>query len=256
MQRKISPESHQANVHGHPTKSARDLYATSKKFRRAVSNVPRCAIEQFVQQIKTASLDKTCPPEWMQEDCLKKQIAQCRWSNPICSECLRKDVPLKLCKRCLLVSYCSDECREKNWQKWHSRWCLKGDDAQPRNNDPHDMVLSGPFPELAEKLPDVDPEFPQEFLCEFRKKWEVPNVKKDETGTWATTKTKIHVDIHPSAMDRQCQRCGAKNGQVTPTSQACSLSRCSRCELIFYCSTECQKQDWSEHKKVCAQLSQ
>lgn len=29
------------------------------------------------------------------------------------------------------------------------------------------------------------------------------------------------------------------------------LKSCSRCRLTRYCSTECQKQHWSKHKKVC-----
>lgn len=28
-------------------------------------------------------------------------------------------------------------------------------------------------------------------------------------------------------------------------------SRCKRCEAVFYCTTECQKSAWKQHKKVC-----
>ncbi|RIA79565.1 hypothetical protein C1645_840398 [Glomus cerebriforme] len=30
-----------------------------------------------------------------------------------------------------------------------------------------------------------------------------------------------------------------------------STSRCAKCHQIFYCSRECQKEDWNEHKKSC-----
>ncbi|KAJ7640685.1 hypothetical protein DFH06DRAFT_1214923 [Mycena polygramma] len=30
-----------------------------------------------------------------------------------------------------------------------------------------------------------------------------------------------------------------------------SISRCSRCKLIRYCSVECQTEDWARHSKVC-----
>ncbi|KAJ7642052.1 hypothetical protein FB45DRAFT_901686 [Roridomyces roridus] len=29
------------------------------------------------------------------------------------------------------------------------------------------------------------------------------------------------------------------------------LKLCARCQLAFYCGSECQKKDWAEHKKVC-----
>lgn len=29
------------------------------------------------------------------------------------------------------------------------------------------------------------------------------------------------------------------------------VKKCGRCQIIFYCSSECQKAHWSEHKKIC-----
>lgn len=34
------------------------------------------------------------------------------------------------------------------------------------------------------------------------------------------------------------------------------LKRCSVCSSVLYCSKECQREDWKEHKKVCPQLQQ
>ncbi|RDL37523.1 Uncharacterized protein BP5553_04956 [Venustampulla echinocandica] len=30
------------------------------------------------------------------------------------------------------------------------------------------------------------------------------------------------------------------------------LKRCAKCQKAFYCSQECQKQDWKNHKRLCA----
>ena len=37
-----------------------------------------------------------------------------------------------------------------------------------------------------------------------------------------------------------CHRCGKE-----------AKSKCSRCNKSFYCSRECQRSDWSDHKKAC-----
>ena len=33
------------------------------------------------------------------------------------------------------------------------------------------------------------------------------------------------------------------------------LKRCSSCHLVFYCSLECQKENWKIHKKTCQLIS-
>ncbi|KAJ7610546.1 hypothetical protein DFH06DRAFT_1246058 [Mycena polygramma] len=37
------------------------------------------------------------------------------------------------------------------------------------------------------------------------------------------------------------------------TKDRSELKECGRCRLVRYCSSECQKKDWKEHKKVCGQ---
>src|ERR1043165_7878559 len=34
-----------------------------------------------------------------------------------------------------------------------------------------------------------------------------------------------------------------------------SKSQCGKCHQTYYCSKECQKKDWKEHKKSCGNLS-
>ena len=33
------------------------------------------------------------------------------------------------------------------------------------------------------------------------------------------------------------------------------LQKCSKCKYVAYCSTECQKQDWTEHKEKCIKIA-
>ena len=42
---------------------------------------------------------------------------------------------------------------------------------------------------------------------------------------------------------RVCQNCGKEAGK--------SWKKCSICRLGRYCSEECQRADWKEHKKSC-----
>ena len=47
-----------------------------------------------------------------------------------------------------------------------------------------------------------------------------------------------------------CQTCNAQS-----TDESVTLSQCSRCKVVKYCSVDCQKQDWKAgHKKQCAEF--
>ncbi|KAJ7167893.1 hypothetical protein C8R46DRAFT_1270436 [Mycena filopes] len=43
-----------------------------------------------------------------------------------------------------------------------------------------------------------------------------------------------------------CYSCGA-----TPLDDGVTLAKCSGCRSVTYCSGECQRRDWCEHKKLC-----
>jgi len=48
-------------------------------------------------------------------------------------------------------------------------------------------------------------------------------------------------------MPRVCRICriGEKNKH---------LKKCKRCKVLYYCSEECQKEDWRRHKKECGKF--
>lgn len=47
-----------------------------------------------------------------------------------------------------------------------------------------------------------------------------------------------------------CQTCNAQS-----TDEGVTLSRCSRCKIVHYCSVNFQKTDWKTgHKKQCAEF--
>jgi len=50
-----------------------------------------------------------------------------------------------------------------------------------------------------------------------------------------------------SATPAQCASC------AKTASSGVSLRRCAKCLTTQYCSRDCQKADWKQHKKVCAQ---
>mmetsp|Transcript_4478 Transcript_4478/g.8260 ORF Transcript_4478/g.8260 Transcript_4478/m.8260 type:complete len:145 (+) Transcript_4478:138-572(+) len=46
----------------------------------------------------------------------------------------------------------------------------------------------------------------------------------------------------------------ANSSSTKKTCQACgkdASKKCSRCSTVWYCSPECQRQDWKSHKPVC-----
>ena len=46
----------------------------------------------------------------------------------------------------------------------------------------------------------------------------------------------------------KCNKCG----KDTPKRN----SRCSRCQKVFYCSRDCQIQDWTQHRPACTKPGQ
>ena len=50
--------------------------------------------------------------------------------------------------------------------------------------------------------------------------------------------------INTSLLTKQCNYCKTEETDK-------KIYRCSRCHFAKYCSVDCQRKDWSEHKKIC-----
>merc|ERR1712098_753701 len=46
----------------------------------------------------------------------------------------------------------------------------------------------------------------------------------------------------------KCAHCG------TSEKSEKQFQKCSRCGFVFYCSQDCQKSDWQNHKQICKQI--
>jgi hypothetical protein len=49
----------------------------------------------------------------------------------------------------------------------------------------------------------------------------------------------------------QVSRCPPSVDSCCGSCQSRGLMKCGRCKITYYCSKECQKKHWSQHKKVC-----
>ena len=52
----------------------------------------------------------------------------------------------------------------------------------------------------------------------------------------------------PTFNPNRCARCGIQSSDT--------LKRCSKCKMAYYCTAECQREDWKKHKIACKLLEQ
>lgn len=74
-------------------------------------------------------------------------------------------------------------------------------------------------------------------MCEKQTKQLKKTNQVGSGGIYAVT-----VSANGNSVEQVCMVCGDRQGK---------LKRCSACGVTCYCSAECQKRDWKEHKLVC-----
>lgn len=60
-----------------------------------------------------------------------------------------------------------------------------------------------------------------------------------------------HADIHGSSSSEGSEASVDGSAAVEPTPNVSRGQYCSKCKLVKYCSLEHQRNDWSEHRRVC-----
>ncbi len=87
--------------------------------------------------------------------------------------------------------------------------------------------------------------------------WQKKNLPQGENSSWlATFVSPLYVDC---LMDQESLDVFQTDKEIKKVPTSCALcnkisenlKRCSRCRSIFYCSVECQRGHWTEHKNVC-----
>jgi hypothetical protein len=119
---------------------------------------------------------------------------------------------LQKCSLCKVAQYCSKECQLANWPR-HKTTCNRGD---------------------ALHIPSSSQQ------------------SQDKVGTPAVMPVQQHDDARSTAPAAEssveaCHFCAKSQAHI-----ASRLKLCNRCRSVSYCSVECQRSDWSAHKKECA----
>lgn len=132
----------------------------------------------------------------------------------LCAQCAApRGKNLKKCSRCKIVAYCSTECQHEHW-KGHKMLCV----ALPIEATKTEVGAASASQESSTltKSSSIDPG---------------PKSKKIVACT-----------------EEECANCAAVGcpGSIT-------LSKCSKCLMVAYCSRACQVQHWKDggHKKFC-----
>ena len=92
---------------------------------------------------------------------------------------------------------------------------------------------------------DFDTKYAKIIVVFINHKYEAFKTKKAimKLAKKAIMKQESNYETEKAIMNDICSACGKIEGEK---------KRCGRCNKTKYCSKECQKQDWKEHKKVCS----
>ena len=180
-----------------------------------------------------------------------------------CNYCGCMFMDLFRCEQCLAVQFCG-KCKRQHFSE-HKVSCnaKKSDRVKPLSSA---TLSSSPQPAAATKCNFCLKQSPKFLKCSncrsvqyCSQKCQKQHWKEHKTQCQyapnvypkihhAPSDTHIDKELESSSQDmNKCARCY----QTSPT-----LKACSNCLSVKYCSKECQRKHWSEHKMVCKQQSE
>jgi hypothetical protein len=133
-----------------------------------------------------------------------------------CHNCFKVDTTMFKCGICHKVRYCSRECQKAHWSLHKAKCDRGGEPASPASSQRRDESVSSASSTLSHAI--VQQHVP----------------------------VRCNAPASRSGLDT-CHFCAKPQAQIAER-----LKRCDRCRSVAYCSVECQRGDWSAHKKECA----
>lgn len=112
--------------------------------------------------------------------------------------------------------------------------------------------------EMAMETKEFTPDIFSPYLptCRFYRKEQCSFWEPD----YLTSKHQVYVEVHlftqPSHVVGCYRSATARLSAVCRNCHACEghvKSRCSVCEVVYYCDEECQRQDWQYHRATCGE---
>jgi hypothetical protein len=146
---------------------------------------------------------------------------------------LRREPEFKRCTCSKTVHYCSTQCQKRDWAQHRERhFAAMQEDAEASG-----AAAGGAAEGGAAEGGAADMSFQEEN----------PSLMPESPSPMPPAETGLQPDIRNPAdaqdeSDRICEVCG-NTGR---------LFHCNRCKSGLYCSRDCQKAAWREHKRQCA----
>ena len=178
-----------------------------------------------------------------------KDLSSCELNNDVrCSYCkLHIEIQdLKKCMGCKSTSYCSKQCQRNHWSE-HKLQCKR---TQSKDKAPgsiqgsytHNPQLSAMVQQeqsLESTAEDKkSPAFSEQDMLGQNRYEEFPNAHKQAKASETSGQSSL------SSCEVRCSYCKLHI-------EIQNLKKCMGCKSTSYCSKQCQRNHWSEHKLQC-----